>query len=73
MNESACKYCGFISGRESDEDCPAKPRGGRMKVTIEVIDNAWVVRRGKTAKVFYMWHMLEAYLRALLTLEREGN
>ena len=26
MTAHACKYCGFAGSRQSDEDCPAKPR-----------------------------------------------
>lgn len=38
-----------------------------MKVTIEVLDNVWVVQCGKEKKVFHLWHQLIAYLESCIT------
>lgn len=33
------------------------------KITIEVIDNRWVVTNGKETKIFILWHQLITYLK----------
>lgn len=45
-----CRYCGFVADRQSDEDCPAKPR------SVEDLDDpldkvAWEVAEQSAKEV----------------------